>query len=77
MDETDKTDIEQRIRERAYALWEAEGRPEGRSEEYWHRASEELRRPAPSGPPNRPGAVTEALENMLPAANIPDHTGSI
>lgn len=31
-------DLEQRIRERAKALWEAEGRPQGRDEELWHRA---------------------------------------
>ncbi|HTW27949.1 MAG TPA: DUF2934 domain-containing protein [Acetobacteraceae bacterium] len=31
-------DLEQRIRERAYALWEEDGQPEGRSEEYWERA---------------------------------------
>jgi hypothetical protein len=29
---------EQRIRERAYELWHADGEPEGRSEEYWHRS---------------------------------------
>ena len=28
------------IRHRAYLLWEAEGKPEGRDEEYWHRARE-------------------------------------
>ena len=31
---------EQRIRERAYRMWESEGRPEGRAEQYWHRAEE-------------------------------------
>jgi hypothetical protein len=31
-------DREQRIRERAYSLWEEEGRPEGRAEEFWERA---------------------------------------
>ena len=30
---------EQEIRERAYALWEADGRPDGRDLEYWERAS--------------------------------------
>jgi hypothetical protein len=30
--------LENRIREKAYSLWEADGRPEGRSEEYWQRA---------------------------------------
>lgn len=29
---------EQQIRERAYNLWEAEGRPDGREQEYWYRA---------------------------------------
>ena len=29
-------------RERAYELWEQAGRPEGRHEEFWHQAGEEL-----------------------------------
>jgi hypothetical protein len=29
-----------RIRERAYHLWEADGRPHGRDAEYWERAEE-------------------------------------
>jgi hypothetical protein len=43
----------QRIRARAHALWEQEGRPEGRSEEHWQRACQELaeedERPATGG----------------------------
>lgn len=31
---------DQRIRERAYHLWEADGRPVGRHEDYWERARE-------------------------------------
>lgn len=31
---------ELRIREKAYQLWEADGSPQGNSEEYWHRARE-------------------------------------
>jgi hypothetical protein len=31
-------DREQRIRERAYSLWDEAGRPEGRAEEFWERA---------------------------------------
>ena len=31
-------DLETRIRERAYAFWEEDGRPEGRADEYWERA---------------------------------------
>jgi Protein of unknown function (DUF2934) len=31
---------EERIRQRAYHLWEADGRPEGRDTEFWERAEE-------------------------------------
>ena len=31
---------EQRIRERAYSMWELDGRPEGMAERYWNRAQE-------------------------------------
>jgi hypothetical protein len=31
---------EERIRARAYHLWESEGRPEGRAVEFWERAAE-------------------------------------
>lgn len=33
--------LEQLVRERAYALWEQEGRPDGRAEEFWQRALDE------------------------------------
>ena len=32
------------IRQRAYFLWEADGRPEGRGDHYWHLAHEEAAR---------------------------------
>jgi hypothetical protein len=35
------TDREQRIRERAYQLWESEGRRDGDHEAHWLRASQE------------------------------------
>ena len=38
MSGTEQEDPEARIRERAHALWEEEGRPEGRAEEHWERA---------------------------------------
>lgn len=34
--------MRQVIRERAYALWEADGRPEGRERDYWLQAEQEL-----------------------------------
>jgi hypothetical protein len=36
----DAKDDEARIRERAYHLWEADGRPHGREREFWERAEE-------------------------------------
>jgi hypothetical protein len=35
---------EQAIRDRAYFIWEQEGRPEGRAGEHWKRAARETRR---------------------------------
>ena len=32
--------FEQRVRDTAYFMWESDGRPEGRDQEYWHRARE-------------------------------------
>ncbi|KQT24837.1 hypothetical protein ASG57_22655 [Bradyrhizobium sp. Leaf396] len=34
---------EQEIRERAHQLWEQAGKPEGREEEFWHAAEQDLR----------------------------------
>jgi Protein of unknown function (DUF2934) len=36
------TAVEERIRTRAYELWEVEGRPEGREIDHWLRAVQEL-----------------------------------
>jgi len=34
---------EQEIRERAHRLWEQAGKPEGREDEFWQAAEQELR----------------------------------
>ena len=36
------SDLESNIRERAYALWEQDGRRHGRAQEHWYRAEREL-----------------------------------
>jgi hypothetical protein len=36
--------FEQQVRDTAYFMWEADGRPEGRGEHYWHLAHEEATR---------------------------------
>ena len=49
-------DREERIRKRAYQLWEADGAPEGRAEEYWHRARELIQQEeGAKSPPNSSG----------------------
>ncbi|HYZ21105.1 MAG TPA: DUF2934 domain-containing protein [Rhodopila sp.] len=56
---------EQRVRERAYLLWEAEGKPHGRDVEFWERARElvAMEESAGSGqlpnPQNEPGSRRE------------------
>ena len=36
------SDQEARIRQRAYEIWQREGRPEGREDEHWQRAQAEI-----------------------------------
>jgi hypothetical protein len=44
---------DEQIRTRAYYLWEADGRPQGRDQEYWHRAQKEMSaRPVSTQPTN-------------------------
>ncbi|ACA20628.1 conserved hypothetical protein [Methylobacterium sp. 4-46] len=48
--------VENRIRERAYALWERDGRAMGRDAYYWDLAERELREAAPAAPARTPRA---------------------
>lgn len=43
-------DREQKIRERAYSLWEQNGGEHGRHEEHWHRAEADLDEDGASAP---------------------------
>lgn len=63
---------EDRIRSRAYQIWEEEGRPEGRHDEHWYRARAELERQLHRNTehvgedPKRlkyPNAIEEAIED--------------
>ena len=40
--DSDAEPREQKIRRRAYELWEQDGRPAGRDDDYWHRAEREI-----------------------------------
>ena len=64
----DREAREQRIRERAYALWEADGRREGAHEEHWHRARQEIEGTGLSG------SLDDQLEDTFPASDPPSIT---
>jgi hypothetical protein len=63
------TDREDKIRERAYGIWEEEGHPHGRAEHHWQRAAREVveppvpvsAAPAPKPAPKRRKAATGAV----------------
>jgi hypothetical protein len=60
---------EQAIRERAYALWQAAGSPEGREDEFWHQAREELGREPGKVSAVRSENVDLASEESFPASD--------
>jgi hypothetical protein len=70
---------EQRVRERAYAIWEQEGRPEGQAERHWREAEAELRWEAhhaglPALPAHHPWTeegLDEAGDESFPASDPP------
>ena len=49
--DSEQTAVADRIRQRAYLLWEGEGRQEGRADKYWHRAREVIEDEAQSAFP--------------------------
>ncbi|WP_210530475.1 DUF2934 domain-containing protein [Rubellimicrobium arenae] len=59
-------DRESRIRARAYAIWEQEGRPHGRHEDHWNQASQDVgdelfRDEGATDSQDRPGALDGGL----------------
>lgn len=60
--------VEERIRRRAYEIWEREGRPDGREVDHWLQAAEEIRTEANGGvrTPAEPIDVTEAAAAEVP-----------
>jgi hypothetical protein len=47
----------QEIDARAYQLWEQAGRPEGREDEFWHLAEQELRNEDNASPTRTPDTL--------------------
>ncbi|MGR3908971.1 DUF2934 domain-containing protein [Burkholderia sp. SR8] len=61
-------DRETQIRERAYRLWQADGSPEGRADEYWRQAEQQL---DAEGGSAAGGATGSAEDSDEPAADLP------
>ncbi len=59
------------IRLRAYAIWEAEGRPAGRDHEHWMRAEHELDTTAPPVPVTTDEQIIETPTSAVPTAAAP------
>lgn len=82
-------DLDQRIRERAYRLWEEEGRPEGREAAHWEmaatliaiednpdagRAENPVVQDRERGPTGEPVEPVEALTNQGEAPGLTDQS---
>jgi Protein of unknown function (DUF2934) len=52
--------MEERIRTRAYYLWQSDGCPEGRDQEFWERARELIAIEDDPSPGREPNPMTEA-----------------
>lgn len=48
---------DEQIRARAHELWEKAGKPEGRQDDFWHAAEQELRNEDPSSPLRTPDTL--------------------
>jgi len=59
---------EDAVRQRAYELWEEDGCPTGKPDEFWHRARAELA--------SSETEIDTALEDTFPASDPPAHSGT-
>ena len=54
------SDLQERIRERAQAIWEREGRPDGRHDEHWGQAENEINAEGDAASVERKGRKSSA-----------------
>jgi hypothetical protein len=62
---------DQRIRERAYEIWESEGKPHGRDDDHWRRAEADVEKEAVHA--GSPGGGS-SREEPHPTEGQPHHT---
>ena len=67
-----RSDREERIRQRAYAIWQSEGHAHGREEEHWHRAEREIaaEEPGSSKTPRRAARSKQATPEKSAAVTL-------
>ncbi len=63
-----------RIRRRAHAIWEREGRPDGRQQEHWAQARREIEAEERTAPPR--AAADASPTPAAPAPTAPDGGGT-
>lgn len=68
-----KQDEDARIRERAYHMWDQDGRPDGRAEDHWALAREAIALEDAGGGATKP--VDESKEPIVEEAFIQDNLG--
>lgn len=59
-------DLQERIRERAQAIWEREGRPEGRHEDHWGQAEKEINAEHAADQPRRKARASNPTRTKVP-----------
>jgi hypothetical protein len=71
-------DEERLIRERAYEIWEREGRPAGRSEEHWRQAAAEIAAAAetPAAPEPAPAPAPDPASAPRRSRPVPRRQGN-
>jgi hypothetical protein len=67
-------DREERVRRRAHEIWEQEGRPEGRHEDHWRQAREEIDR---ESPPEARSLGSAAQSDLIPEERGSERAGSL
>lgn len=67
-------DRQERIRQRAHAIWEREGRGDGRHERHWHQATSEIDAEDAAGAAARPGRKAAVSRKSTAAADKPAKT---
>jgi hypothetical protein len=69
-------DLDRRIRERAYEIWENEGQPEGRSHDHWEQARSEFEEARQESAADAPSpAKSEAISKPKAATRAGRKTG--